>query len=140
MNARVQKVKDHLRKHKEAYIAGGACLAFGALAGITWPLVRSNIPQRGVSEGIAQREITNTASLIFRNRQTINITTVLDREGRGHPGWPCRNLETKRIFFSQREAAMTFDIPEGILSGHLNGKFPDAHGLHFERVNLEQAA
>jgi hypothetical protein len=92
-----------------------------------------------MSESIAQRGMTNTASLIFRSPQTVNITAVLDREGRGHPGWPVRNLETKRIFFSQREAAMTFDIPEGILSGHITGKFPDANGLHFERVNLMEA-
>ena len=133
-------VKTHIKEHKEAYIAGAVCLGVGVLAGITGAIVRSNTAQRGVGGSIAQRGMTNTASLIFRNKQTINITTVLEREGRGHPGWPCRNVESKRIFFSQREAAMAFDIPEGILSGHLAGKFPEAHGLHFERVNLTEAS
>jgi hypothetical protein len=93
-----------------------------------------------MGEDASRGEAINTASLIFRNQQTINITTVLDREGRGHPGWPCRNLETKRVFFSQKEAARAFDIPQKVLSGHLKGKFPDADGLHFERVNLAEAA
>ena len=136
MHDSIEKAKSHLKEHKKFYLGFGVGVV---LAGITTPIMRSNIAQGGMSESIAQRGMTNTASLIFRSPQTVNITAVLDREGRGHPGWPCRNLESKRIFFSQREAAMTFDIPEGILSGHLQGKFPDAHGLHFERVNLAEA-
>jgi hypothetical protein len=131
---------EHVRRHKETYIAGAICLGVGLLAGITYPIVRSNIARGAMGEDASRGEAINTASLIFRNQQTINITTVLDREGRGHPGWPCRNLETKRVFFSQKEAARAFDIPQKVLSGHLKGKFPDADGLHFERVNLAEAA
>ena len=88
-------------------------------------------------EDVAQRGTVNTAShFSFGNRQIVTITTVFDRGGRGHPGWPVRNLETGTIFSSQRAAASAFDIKEGILSGHLTGKFPDAAGLHFERINL----
>jgi hypothetical protein len=100
--------------------------------------MRSNIIQGVMGESGVQGAPTNTASLIFRNKQTINITTVLDREGRGHPGWPVRNLESKRIFFSQKEAAEAFGIPAPLMSGHIHGKFPDIDGLHFERVNLVQ--
>ena len=78
----------------------------------------------------------NTASFVFKNNQTINVTGVLDREGRGHPGWPVRNLETKHVFLSQKAAAEAFDIPATVLSGHLNGKFDNVDGLHFERVSL----
>jgi hypothetical protein len=81
----------------------------------------------------------NTASFNFLNRQTIKVTTVLDRIGRGHPGWPVQNLETKQVFLSQRQAAEAFGIGEGTLSSHLKGKFPDANGLHFQRVNLVPA-
>lgn len=132
-------VKTHIKEHKEAYIIGGICLGIGVLAGITWAIVRSNTAQRGVSECAAQLGNANTASFTFRSPQTINITTVVDRDGRGHPGWPVRNLEMNRIFFSQREAASAFDISEGALSGHLQGKYPDVAGLHFERVNLKEA-
>ena len=61
---------------------------------------------------------------------------MIDREGRGHPGWPVRNLETKHVFLSQKEAANAFNIPESLMSGHINGKFPDVDGLHFERINF----
>jgi len=127
-------VKAHVKRHQVAYSVGAVIV----VAGITYYIVRSSIAQRGIREGLnAQRGLTNTASYFsFGNKQTINITTVLDREGRGHPGWPVRNLEFKKVFFSQREAANTFDISEGILSLHLQGKLPDAGGLHFERVNL----
>lgn len=122
-------MKDHFKRNKDIYL-------FLGIAGITYYMMRSNIAQRGMSESGPQRGPANTASLIFRNKQVIKITNVLDREGRGHPGWPVRNLETKHIFFSQKQAAAAFDLNENVLSGHLNGKFPDANGLHFERVNL----
>ena len=77
---------------------------------------------------IARGEITNTASFKFINKSVINVTTVLDREG--------RNLETKRVFFSIIEAARYFDVPVNVLYGHLKGKFPDVDGFHFERVSL----
>ena len=89
-----------------------------------------------MGEGASRGEATNTASLIFRNKQTINMTTVIERDGRGHPGWPVRNLETRRIDLSQKAAAKHFRIPESVLSAHLNKKFENADGLHFERVNL----
>lgn len=130
-------IKTHIKKNKTAYIASAVTAV--VIAGITYTIMRSNIAQGEMGNGIARGEITNTASFSFRNKQTINVTTVLDREGRGHPGWPVRNLETKKIFFSQREAALAFDIPENVLSGHINGKFPDVDGLHFERVNLVEA-
>lgn len=92
----------------------------------------------GVGESGALGGPTNTASFsfMFKSPQKINIATVVDREGRGHPGWPIRNIETKAISLSQRSAAKAFDIPEGRLSGHLKGRYPDVDGLHFERVNL----
>jgi len=132
-----EEIKSHFKKHQTAY----ACAATAVVvAGITAIMMRSSAARGGTRVEGARGGPVNTASLTFSNKQTINVTTVLDREGRGHPGWPVRNLETKRIFFSQREAALAFDIPEGVLSGHINGRFPDVDGLHFERVNLAEAA
>ena len=129
-------LKNHFERHKFAYGVGAGV----AIAGITYVITRGTIAQCGMGEGPnAQCGLTNTASFIFRNKQSIKITAVLDREGRGHPGWPVQNLETKHIFVSQKQAAEAFNIPEGILSGHLRGKFPDANGMHFERVNLVPA-
>lgn len=136
MSQRMERVKNHLLKNKNAYLAGGAGFL---LAGITCTIVRSNIARGAMDVDRSRGELINIASFAFRSPHTVNVTTVLDREGRGHPGWPCRNLETKRIFFSQKEAALAFEIPENVLSGHLHGKFSDVDGLHFERVNLVEA-
>lgn len=137
VNQTKQKIKEHLERHKVLY----SCATTGVMfAGITCLIMRSNIAQGGMSRANAQGGLSNTASLIFKNKQIINTITVLERDGRGHPGYPVRNLETKHIEPSQFAMANYFGIPEGLLSGHLNGKFPDVDGLHFERVSFPQEA
>ena len=131
----LKEVKAHIGRHKVAYFTGSVVV----IAGITYVIMRSNIAQGAMGGANARGGFANTASINFSNKARINITTVLDREGRGHPGWPVQNLETKQVFFSQRDAAKAFNIPEGVLSGHLQGKFPDVDNLHFERVNLVPA-
>lgn len=126
-------VKEHFKRHKTTYLVAGTAVT---VAGITYLIMRGTGAQRVPGVEGAQRVPANTASFIFKNKQTVNVTTVLEREGRGHPGWPVKNLETKHVFLSQNAAAEAFDINPGVLSGHLTGKFPDANGLHFERVNL----
>jgi hypothetical protein len=129
----VQVVLKHVKDNKTEYLVGvGALLG----AGITVLVMRSSAAHGGASEGNALGGLTNTASRVFSNKQTINVTTVLDREGRGHPGWPVRNTETCRIFASQREAANVFGIPEGRLSGQIKGVYPDVDGLTFERISF----
>lgn len=132
-----KSLKDHVKRHKVDYSFGAGI----AVAGIACYIMRSTIALGGMDESDALGGSTNIAShsFLFHSPQTIHVTTVLDRDGRGHPGWPVRNLETRQIFFSQREAAKTFDIPEGRLSGHIKGLYPDVDGLHFERINLAQA-
>jgi hypothetical protein len=128
----IYQIKSHFERNKNTYIIIG-------IAGITYLIMRRNIAQGVMGGADAQGGSANTASFIFRNKQTIKISNVLARDGRGHPGWPVQNIETKQVFFSQKDAASAFDIPEGLLSGHLKGKFPDVDGLHFERVNLVAA-
>ena len=118
-------ITTHWSENKGRYIAFGAGTA---LTGALWVLLSRETHEVGTG--------SNSASFNFKNTQTINVTTVLNREGSGHPGWPVRNKETNRIFFSQRDAANYFGIPEGNLSSHLHGKYDDANGLHFERVSL----
>lgn len=134
MSEKMDRFKKHIRDHQVRY----SCIVTAiVVAGITVIIMRSNAARGGARESFnARGGLTNTASFNFCNKPTINVTTVVDREGRGHPGWPVRNLETKRICLSQREAAREFDIPESVLSGHLKGRFPDVDGLHFERVSL----
>lgn len=129
----IQVVLKHINENKTAYIAGTAAAA-GAV--FTVLVMRSNAARGAAGEAGARGALSNTASRVFVNKQTINVTTVLDREGRGHPGWPVRNIETGKIFVSQRAAAEAFGIPPTALSGQLKGKFEDIDGLTFERVSF----
>jgi hypothetical protein len=129
-------VTDHVKRHKVAYSFGAGV----AVAGITFLIMRSTGLRGGPGISGLRGGPTNTASINFSNRSAINIINVLDREGRGHPGWPVRNLETKRVFLSQKEAADAFGVTEHLMSGHLRGKFDNIDGFHFERVNLVPTA
>jgi len=131
----VDGIKAHVVRNKKVYIIGGVVV----IAGITYTIMRSNVARGATGGANARGAFANTASIKFANKSRINITTVVDRGGRGHPGWPVQNTETKQVFFSQKQAANAFDIPEKVLSAHLQGKFPDVDGLHFERVNLVPA-
>lgn len=133
VNPRWEKIKKHVKEHKIAYTNAATAVVF---TGITWAIMRSNVLRGGACESGLRGGPTNTASLVFRNKQTINVTTVLDREGRGHPGWPVRNVETKQVYLTQGAAAKAAGVTESLMSAHINGKFPDIDGLHYERVNL----
>jgi hypothetical protein len=131
-----EAIVNHVKRHQVAYSVGAVVV----FAGITYTIMRSKPrPMWGGMEPMPNAGFANIASHFSLGDKTINITTVLNREGRGHPGWPVQNLETKQVFFSQKQAADAFNIGEGTLSSHLKGKFSDANGLHFERVNLVPA-
>lgn len=128
----VEHIRNHVKRHQVIYSFGTGV----TIAGITCLIMRSNIGRGSMGGATGRGSVANIASHFSFGNKTINITTVLDRGGRGHPGWPVQNLETKQIFFSQKQAADAFDISRQVLSAHLNGKFADVDGLHFERVNL----
>ena len=130
-------VREHYERNKDIYRIG----AIVGFAGITCVLMRGSIARGGMREGLnARGGLTNTASFIFRNKQTINVITVLERQGRGHPGYPVMCLEDKIVYLSQKLAAEAYDFTEGLLAGHLAGKFPDVDGRHFVRVSLPVSA
>ncbi len=122
----------HFKRHRFIYGVGVGT----TIAGITFIIMRSTIAQGGIGNGNAQGGLTNTASLIFQNKQTIKVIAVLERQGRGHPGYPVMCLEDKTVYLSQKLAAKAYNFTEGLLVGHLAGKFPDVDGRHFVRVSL----
>ena len=73
-------IKAHIDRHRKLYYVG----SLAVVAGITYAITRSTGLQRGPGVSGLQRGPSNTASFIFRNKQTMHVTTVLDREGRGH--------------------------------------------------------
>jgi hypothetical protein len=63
-----------------------------------------------------------------------NIVTTVHTGGKGHPGFRVKHLGTNLDFDTQGAASRAFDIPENIISKHLNGKLADAYGERFERI------
>ena len=133
-----EDIRNHFQKNKNAYMAGAAGILF---AGITCRIMKGSYPDvLRVSESSVPRvldgpaKVTVTPLSLFSNRMTNNIVTVIEREGRGHPGYLVRCLETNEIFTSQYEAARQLGVWPSIVSGHLNGKLADVAGKHLERI------
>jgi hypothetical protein len=129
------KFKEHFKKHRTAYL----CALTGAGAvGITWLIMRGRY-EALVDDGAYGPKTIDTLvtmrPLSFFSDQT-NVVRVIARDGRGHPGYLIRSLNTNEYFSSQREAASVFGISETLLSKHLSGKIEDAEGYKFERLSF----
>lgn len=131
-----EKIVSHFREHKQMHIGVGVGLGVATLAGITYLIVRDRyealVPDGAYGSKTADTSITMRPLSIFSSQN--NIVNVEARNGRGHPGYIVRCLETGDYFTSQREAAAALNVSETILSKHLSGKIQDAEGFHLERL------
>jgi hypothetical protein len=123
-----ESVKEHFRKYRIAYISGGVV----TFAGITWVIMRGR--HAGVLSVPDGLETVTVRPLSFFSKQS--VVTVIEREGRGHPGYLVQCKETGDIFLSQAEAARNAGTSAANMSSHLTGKFPDIYGLHYERIGV----
>ena len=135
-----EKLKEHWGEHKTVYICVGVGIS---CAGITYLMMRRG--EKSVLQGGADLVLQGGASSIVNidnhpfslfSKVSSDVVTSVHEGGRGHPGFITRCLEDGLVFMTQGEAARHYDLLPSALSGHLNGKFPDAGGLHFERILL----
>ncbi len=126
-----EKTAKHLRKHKEAYIAGaiagGSCLLIGAAGGA---VVMVRKPDVAIAQKIQA----------LMNWKPMNIAnTIVNIEGPplGKPGIRMLCLENKTPYGSINEAARELHLDRGLLSAHLRNEIPDVNGKHF--LNLGPA-
>ena len=137
-------IKKHLREHKQFYTGLGMGIG---VAGITYIIVRGRyaallsgtdsvrIDEKHTYWAHRPMKSTHTGhigSYIFNS--DINITNVVEREGRGHPGYMVRRLEDNVAWFSQKEAAIANGIHPNRMSDHLKGHTPHLNGFHYERL------
>jgi hypothetical protein len=132
----VEKTKAHFRKYKTWYCCAGAGLLG---AGITLVIMKGRsawVGNAASDEDLILNKLFARSFNFFshHNNVTSNIVTVVERDGRGHPGYIVRCLETNEIFPSQHAASASLGIPATVISDHLRGKFEDANGLHLERI------
>lgn len=128
------KFKKHIKENKKIYITGTVCFL---VAGITCIIMRGRYADmQSVSDGLAKVTVRPLSFFSKHIDQSTTIVNVVEREGRGHPGYITRCLETGELFLTQGEAAKAFSLSPANLSSHINGKFKDCGGYHFERVGL----
>jgi hypothetical protein len=124
----MSKIKQHFKKHKTIYIAGGSSIFF---AGITYLIMRD------VKTPDISRELLATADrelLVIRQTGAVNNVSYISANRQGPPSWVIRCVETNEIFTSQREAAAVMNLPASDISRHLNGLKDHVNGNTFERI------
>jgi hypothetical protein len=135
----LERVRNHIKEHKIEYACAATFVITAVgVAGITALIMRGRYEALAPGGAYGLKTIDTSVTMrplsIFSDQN--NIVTVIHRDGRGHPGYIIRNIETGELFVSQREAAEAFGISENILSKHLAGKIDNAEGHLFERLAL----
>lgn len=129
----VDGVKEHIKRHKVAYSCGVTAVV---TAGITCLIMKGRHAELLSGSDTAENSVFVRPFNLFSNRCNVNVVNVLEREGRGHPGYIVRCLETGTEFFSQKKAASNENVSDAIMSLHLRGKIDDINGYHFERLQV----
>jgi hypothetical protein len=138
---RIEKIKQHVKEHKEAYIVGA--IGAGVAAG-TWLVMRDTdsqsirdaigVPARGAI-GVPGERIVNQ-NIISGKNNVLNSVSYISANRQGPPSWVVRCKETGEIFTSQKSAAIEMGLSPSHLSNHLNGIREHVDGNHFERICL----
>lgn len=139
----LERVKKHLKKHKELYVGIGIGVG---LAGVTCLIVKDSHAKvlRAADSPLPLGGSGTVESFSFLPNWTVgdgneihnHIKTTVHKGTRGNAGFLTRNLETGQIFETQSAAAEAFGLSKANLSSHLNGKFEDVSGYHFERLGV----
>lgn len=129
-----EKTKKHFKEHRELYFGIGIGLATTGIAAITWLIMKESSTK--LQGGLDSPDLSGaTGSFIFGNNSGKVVTTVHNGT-RGNSGYITRCVETGELFETQGAAAKAFDIPESILSKHLNRGYILEEGLTFERLGV----
>lgn len=130
------EVKSHFEKYKTAYITGGAGVVF---ASFTWLYMRGgrHAGVQSASDGPARVTMRPLSFLSSQSNivdASENIVNVIEREGRGHPGYLTECIETGKKFLSQGDAAIFEGVSDVTMSNHMTGKLSDINGRHYRRL------
>jgi hypothetical protein len=130
-------IRNHFEKYKTWYIIGGTGVG---VAGITWAITRgyhTSVPrglESSVPRGLDGPAKVTVSPLAFFSKQNNNTIAVIERGGRGHPGYPVWCPETNQFWRSQNAVAKDWGVSDSIVSGHVRGKLPDINGNHLHRI------
>lgn len=135
-------LKKHLKKHKTQYIFVGGVLVGLTLAGFTLVIVKKSSIDFGeklrINGDTIGEKLRINGDTGFINFGTIkdSVVNVVERDGRGHPGYLVRCVENGLVYTSQTSAAKALGLNQTQLSNHMTGRTPHVKGYHFERIRL----
>jgi hypothetical protein len=117
MSKKTERIKKHFVDNQKLYIGVGIGVVVTAVAVV---VCRST-----------QIAITNPALVNWKPTSTV-VQVQMVRPG--PKAFVVQCLETQRTWPSIRSAAEDLGMNPMAISNHLKGKFPDAGGLHFEKL------
>lgn len=116
---KTEKIKKHFSDNKKLYLGVGIGVTVTAVAVVVF---------RSASTQVA---ITNPALV---NWKPVSNVIQVQMVRPGPKAFVIQCLEDQRVWPSIRAAADDLNISASSLGSHLKGKFPDAGGLHFEKL------
>ncbi|HMT87991.1 MAG TPA: hypothetical protein PKC73_00020 [Dermatophilaceae bacterium] len=116
----LEKTKEHLKKHKTAYLVGAGVVTSVVLGAVVTAVTRNGKVANQTVVGFKVGDVTQTIEIYI--------------EALGDPGNIIQDVATGTVYASQGEAARTLGIPPSVLSKHLNGHKADAHGHVFAKL------
>ena len=129
MTTQTHKIKQHFKDHKEAYIAGGVCLATGVVIGAVTILV--------VKKGGNQNTLAEMNNIVaWKPKQIIDVYI----EALGDPGNVVQDLTTGTVYASQGQAARALGVPPYYMSKHFAGKLKHINGHTFIKLGKAMVA
>lgn len=117
----VDSVRTHIKKNKNAYIAGGVCLVLGAAAGAI--ALTKMSPNAEIVQRITQIGHHNTALMI----------TLIENST---PSKAIRIKGTNQVFNSISEASRLTGLDRTLISRNINGHLADVKGVVFELIDV----
>jgi hypothetical protein len=117
---RIEKVKNHIREHKEVYLAA----AGGAFVGAVGVLLLRDSPAM-----ISIKEIMN-----FKYKSPTTAISQIILPALGDPGNVVEEIESHTFFNSQGLYGRLHGIKPSEVSRHLRGELPDLNGKHLRVV------
>ena len=120
---RTQKVKDHFKKHKVAYIGVGV----GLTAGVVIGAAASNTSVVNVN---VQKLFNWKTSDVTTNVTNVQVQMVRP----GPKSFAVQCVESQQTWPSIRQAAKDLGVHPWVISGHLKGKSPNIDGLTFIKL------
>ncbi len=116
----MNKVKEHLKKHKVSYMSSVSCLIIGTAVGVT---LRAGLP----------KEVQNLNYSVQKlNWKPKNTQMIIQMTERSTPSKPVHLVGTNLYFESLNDAARKTGHSLSMISKHINGHIADLKGDVFE--------